>query len=141
MLSLMRARLLVFALIVFVVTFGVAYAYGTQAHTVNGVYHGCHPSDYGCTGSAAGDYYRTGFTAGWNGANLSKPWVSIIKISDGGQRSYGWCSYCNTVSAGWDTNPYYECDYRTLHVVPSDTGSKLNSHSHYTAAATGTWGC
>lgn len=134
-------RAIASAAVLFLVVFGLAFAYGTQFHTVNGVYHGCRGVDPGCTGSAAGDYYRTGFTQGSNGATLSKPWVSIIKISDGGQRSYGWCSSCNQVTAGWDTNPYYECDYRTLHVVPSDTGTKLNAHSHYTAAATGTGGC
>lgn len=114
----------------FAATFSTAYGYGIQNHTVNGIQHGC--NDSGCFGSTnyAGDYNKEGFNL-FMGGLMNGSWVSVHDYA-GNQYSFDLCSGCTYASAFYDSNPYWECAYKTLHGVDSPF---LNYNDHYTESA------
>lgn len=127
------------------VSFGAAYALGTQNHTISGVRHGC-PYDNGCTGATNyyGDYVRNGynrcepFASGCTGdSDMDTSYSAVYYAPTSGFRTSNSCNNCQRLDVYYDTNPAAECYYRTTH---SGTGPSLSSHSHYTESA-GTASC
>lgn len=127
------------ALIFFAAMYGVAYAYGTQYHTVNGVQHGCWASDddYGCaqTSPSQTDYNKEGYNVcndcdGDGDMDYSR--VRIVSVAKGAELTAYICYNCTYRSAYYDTNPNYECKYKTRHYT---TGPYLGTNDHYTRSA------
>lgn len=129
-----------------VVVAGAAYAYGIQRHTVGGFDHGCgYITDNGCTGSNndAGDYNRTGFIKD-NYCCISTYYMNL-EIWRAATNPYfvsrSDCSNCTLVIDYYDTNPTYECRYKTWHVAINQNFDFLvNGHWHWTEAATNSTG-
>lgn len=140
----MRRLLIMSSVLVFtaIASFGIAYALGTQNHTVNSVRHGC-PYDNGCTGATNyyGDYNRHGYSrcnpSCPGDSDMDSASVNIYYAPTGGWRAGNSCSNCLRVDTYYDTNPAAECYYRTRH---SASGPTLNAHNHYTESA-GTPSC
>jgi hypothetical protein len=134
---------LLLAALLTVVVSGVAYAYGIQKHTVNGYIHGCDTApgwDPGCTGpnNEEGNYHRVGHTwkssgtAYYINTEIWRAGTNVFKVRTD-------CLNCYYTIVEWDTNPVWECRFKTWHVADSVAGSPitLSGHWHYTEAATG----
>lgn len=118
-----------------------AYAYGIQWHTVNSFHHGCN-ADPGCYGSTnkAGDYNKEGQT--WHGSRAIQQSINmqVWDAQFSSQKVNSSCSNCWYKDIAYDTNPRWECDFKTWHSVWN--GSQvLNGHFHWTEAATSSAGC
>jgi hypothetical protein len=118
-------------IVAFIASFSVGYAYGVQYHVVNTIGHGCSSADLGCYGATnyAGNYYRS--AQNYSSVLMHGSWVSIDDYA-GNQYNYGYCNGANFCSAGWDTNPTWECKFTSLH---GDDSPYLNYHLHYTESA------
>lgn len=119
-----------------------AYAYGIQRHTVNTFYHGCN-ADPGCYGSTnkAGDYNKEGVT--WQESRVLKDYfyTGVWDAQYGSRKVDEQCFNCWYIDTAWDTNPRWECDFKTWHVVVENGVDVLNGHWHWTEAATSSSGC
>lgn len=135
-----RNAMVLAAVLMFVFSVGIAAAYGTQNHSVNGITHGC-PFDPGCTsGGAAGDYNRNGYNLKYPYALLDYSYVAVYDAETGSFKTSQSCGNCIRVDAYWDTNPKRECEFKTYHYV-DDTSYSLNGHYHWTSYATSSSGC
>ncbi len=123
-------------------TAATAYAYGIQRHTVSSFFHGCN-ADPGCYGSTnrAGDYNKEGIT--WQDSRVLKDYfyTGVWSAETGGLRVHLDCSNCWIIGTAYDTNPKWECDFKTWHVVVNNSVTILNGHWHWTEAATSSSGC
>lgn len=120
---------------------GVAYAYGIQEHTVNGYEHGCSEYfDIGCAGATDkdGDYNKTGRTDAPDSAYLN---LEVWDAQYNTFKTRTHCSACSIANVNWDTNPRWECDFKTWHVAVDGSVTELNGHWHWTEAATSASGC
>jgi hypothetical protein len=136
-----RARFVVVVLALSFVFAGAAYAYGIQRHTVSSYDHGCgYTVDPGCTGANDddGDYNKRGFTKWTSAVDYlnTEIWYAVTNSF----RTRGDCSNCMLTNPAWDTNPTFECRFKTWHVAYNNGVISLNGHWHWTQAATNTTG-
>jgi len=125
---------------IFVGSFGLAYALGSQNHTTNTIKHGC-PFDFGCAGTTqadeGGDFIRHGYNrcgdsgcSGNNDMNFSR--VRVVRISNDQIEATNTCNNCFRVDVTFDTNPAKECKFFTRHYSENPD---LDQHAHYTESA------
>jgi hypothetical protein len=96
----------------------------------------------GCNGSTnkAGDYNKEGQT--WHGSRAIQQSMNtqVWDAQYSSQKVNKSCSNCWYIDIAHDTNPRWECDFKTWHSVWN--GSQvLNGHFHWTEAATSSSGC